>query len=50
MEVADGNIKNAIKLVEAASTLRPDNPVAFFQLGILKYSEQEKNYKGHLTF
>ena len=46
IEVADGNIKNAIKLVEAASTLRPDNPVAFFQLGILKYSEQEKNYKG----
>lgn len=46
IEVADGNIKNAIKLVEAALTLQPDNPVAFFQLGILKYSEREKDYKG----
>lgn len=45
-EVADGNIKNAIKLVEATSTLMPDNPVAFFQLGVLKYSEKEKDYKG----
>lgn len=45
-EVADGNIKNAIKLVEATSTLMPDNPVVFFQLGILKYSEKEKDYKG----
>lgn len=46
IEVVDGNIKNAIKLVEATSTLIPDNPVAFFQLGILKYSEKEKDYKG----
>lgn len=45
-EVADGNIKNAIKLVEATSTLMPDNPVAFFQLGVLKYNEKEKDYKG----
>lgn len=45
-EVADGNIKNAIKLVEATSTLMPNNPVAFFQLGVLKYNEKEKDYKG----
>lgn len=46
IEIAEGNIKNAIKLVEAASTLAFDNPVVYFQLGILKYSDKEKDYKG----
>ena len=46
IEIAEGNIKNAIRLVEAGSTLVFDNPVVFFQLGILKYSDREKDYKG----
>lgn len=46
IEIAEGNIKNAIKLVEAGSTLTFDNPVIFFQLGILKYSDKERDYKG----
>ncbi|MBM2818037.1 MAG: General transcriptional co-repressor, acts together with Tup1p, glucose repression mediator protein [Parcubacteria group bacterium] len=46
IEIAEGNIKDAIKLVEAGSTLTFDNPVVFFQLGILKYSDKEKDYKG----
>ena len=46
IEIAEGNIKNAIQLVEAGSTLVFDNPVVFFQLGILKYSDREKDYKG----
>ncbi len=46
IEIAEGNIKNAIKLIEAGSTLTSDNPVVFFQLGVLKYSDKEKDYKG----
>lgn len=46
IEIAEGNIKNAIKLVEAGSVLDFDNPVVYFQLGILKYSDNEKDYKG----
>lgn len=46
IEIAEGNIKNAIKLVEAGSTLTFDNPIIFFQLGILKYSDKERDYKG----
>lgn len=46
IEIAEGNIKSAIKLVEAGSTLTFDNPVVFFQLGILKYSDRERDYKG----
>ncbi len=45
IEVSEGNIKNAIKLVETASSLMPNNPAVYFQLGILKYSEKEKDYK-----
>lgn len=46
IEVLEGNIKNAIRLVETASTIMPNNPVVYFQLGILKYSDKEKDYKG----
>lgn len=46
IEVSEGNIKNAIKLVETASTIMPNNPVVYFQLGILKYNDKEKDYKG----
>lgn len=46
IEVSEGNIKNAIKLVEVASTLLFNNPAVHFQLGILKYSDKEKDYKG----
>lgn len=46
IEVSEGNIKNAIKLVETASTLLYNNPAVHFQLGILKYSDKEKDYKG----
>ncbi|MDE1988473.1 MAG: tetratricopeptide repeat protein [Patescibacteria group bacterium] len=46
IEIAEGNIKNAIKLVEAGSALASDNPAVFFQLGVLKYSDKEKDYKG----
>lgn len=46
IEIAEGNIKDAIKIVEAGSALTFDNPVVYFQLGILKYSDKEKDYKG----
>ncbi|MEK9182246.1 MAG: tetratricopeptide repeat protein [Patescibacteria group bacterium] len=46
IEISEGNIKDAIKLIEAGSTLAFDNPAVFFQLGVLKYSDKEKNYKG----
>lgn len=46
IEVSEGNIKNAIRLVETASTIMSNNPVVYFQLGILKYSDKEKDYKG----
>lgn len=46
IEIGEGNIKDAIKLVEVGSTLTFDNPVVYFQLGILKYSDKEKDYKG----
>ena len=46
IEIAEGNIKDAIKLVEAGSTLTFDNPVVVLQLGNIKYSDKEKDYKG----
>lgn len=46
IEVSEGNIKNAIKLVEVSSKLLFNDPAIQFQLGVLKYSDKEKDYKG----
>lgn len=44
IEVAEGNLPQAIKSVEASIFLSPQEPVLYFQLGILKYNT--KDYKG----
>ncbi len=46
IEINEGNVPEAIKTVEVASLLTPRNPLIFFQLGILKYSEED--YKGSI--
>src|SRR3989344_1467044 len=38
IEMGEGKINDAIRSIEAASLLAPSNPVAFFQLGLLRYS------------
>lgn len=40
IEVAEGNIKAAIKSVEAASSIDPTNPSIFFQLGLLRFNDK----------
>lgn len=44
IEVANGNIAGAIKSVTSASVIDPTNPAIFFQLGLLKYNQQD--FKG----
>ncbi|TSC68329.1 MAG: Tfp pilus assembly protein PilF [Parcubacteria group bacterium Gr01-1014_72] len=41
IEVDDGNVQQAIRSVEAAATLAPQDPVVFFQLGLLRYNNRE---------
>jgi len=42
IQIAENDLANAIKSVEAVATLSPSDPGVFFQLGLLYYSE--KNY------
>lgn len=44
IDIQDGNIDDAIKGVEAASFLAPNDPGIFFQLGFLRYNK--KNWSG----
>ena len=44
IEVANGNIAGAVKSVTSASVIDPTNPAIFFQLGLLKYNQQD--FKG----
>ncbi len=41
IEVREGRVSDAISSVESASLLAPSDPTVFFQLGILKYSEND---------
>ncbi len=43
IQIAENDVVNAIKSVEAVATLSPSDPGIFFQLGLLYYSE--KNYQ-----
>lgn len=47
IEVGEGNAREAIRSVEAATLLSPQNPLLFFQLGLLKYSERD--FSGAIT-
>jgi len=38
IEVQEGDLAGAIRSVEAATLISPNNPVVFFQLGILQYN------------
>lgn len=44
IQIADGDLENALQSVEAATVLAPQNPVVFFQLGLLRYNKQD--FKG----
>ncbi len=44
IEAGEGNTKAAISSAEAASVIAPDDPVIFFQLGMLKFND--KDYRG----
>ncbi len=41
IQVNDGEVSEAIRSVEAATLLEPNNPVVFFQLGLLKYNQED---------
>lgn len=41
IEIREGKVSEAIDSIEAASFLAPQDPLVFFQLGILKYSERD---------
>ncbi len=43
IEVADKNLKGAIDAITASSVIDPTNPAIFFQLGLLKYNQQDFN-------
>ncbi len=47
IQITVGNIKEAIKSVEAASILAPQDPTVLFQLGFLRFNN--KDYKGAVT-
>ena len=47
IEINEGNVSDAISSIEVATFLTPKDPLVFFQLGILKYSE--KDYKGAIV-
>jgi tetratricopeptide (TPR) repeat protein len=44
IEVSQGNIKEAIATLEATTVFSPNQPIIFFQLGLLKYNQ--KDYSG----
>ncbi|NQV93442.1 hypothetical protein HQ403_03010 [Candidatus Kaiserbacteria bacterium] len=41
IEIKEGKVSEAIDSIETASFLTPQDPLVFFQLGILKYSEHD---------
>jgi tetratricopeptide (TPR) repeat protein len=41
IEVAEGNLGDAIKSVESAAVLAPNDPTVFFQLGFLYYNNKD---------
>lgn len=41
IEAQEGNIKAAIRSVEAASVIAPNDPAVFFQLGLLRYNDRD---------
>ncbi|MFZ2523461.1 MAG: tetratricopeptide repeat protein [Minisyncoccia bacterium] len=43
IEVAAGNIKDAIDTVTSTTMIDPNNPAVFFQLGLLKYNQSDWN-------
>lgn len=47
IQIQDGNIKDAIDSVQAASILAPNDSGTFFQLGFLRYNY--KDYKGSVS-
>ncbi len=47
IQAKEGNLKEAISSVEAASIISPDDPAIFFQLGLLLYNNKE--YKKAVT-
>jgi tetratricopeptide (TPR) repeat protein len=47
IEVSEGNIEEAIESVESAALISPHDPIVFFQLGFLKYTN--KDYRGAIT-
>jgi tetratricopeptide (TPR) repeat protein len=44
IQVSQGQIKNAITSVQVATQINPNDPLLFFQLGLLHYND--KNYQG----
>ena len=43
IEIAEGNLVEAIASVEATAVLAPNDPVVFFQLGLLHYNQNDNN-------
>jgi len=41
IQIAEGDLENALRSVESATILAPQNPVVFFQLGLLRYNKQD---------
>ena len=41
IEINEGNVQEAISSIETATLIAPQNPLTFFQLGILKYSQED---------
>jgi tetratricopeptide (TPR) repeat protein len=41
IQINEGDLKSAIKSVEAAAYLNPTNPGVFFQLGLLRYEDKD---------
>lgn len=41
LQIAEGDLENALQSVQAATILAPQNPVVFFQHGLLLYNKQD---------
>lgn len=41
IDVAEGNIDQAVANVESATTIKPNDPLVYFQLGILRYQNED---------
>jgi tetratricopeptide (TPR) repeat protein len=40
IEKAEGNVEQAIRTLEAVAQIRPNDPLVFFQLGLLRYEDE----------